>query len=74
MKRLDDSSDAPKARHRILPQTNTSSKENDKASFYSPVEEWVLPAASTKEPEEREFVVDSRSDRAYGQQERPQHC
>ena len=28
-------------------------------AFYSPAEEWVLPAASTKEPEEREFVVDS---------------
>ena len=34
-------------------------KENDKATFYSPAEEWVLPAASTKEPDEREFVVDS---------------
>ena len=34
-------------------------KENDKATFYSPVEEWVLPTASTKELEEREFVVDS---------------
>ena len=34
-------------------------KEKDKASFHSPAEEWVLPAASTKEPEEREFVVDS---------------
>ena len=34
-------------------------KENDKATFYSPAEEWVLPAASTNEPEEREFVVDS---------------
>ena len=34
-------------------------KEKDKAAFYSPVEEWVLPAASTKEPEERKFVVDS---------------
>ena len=34
-------------------------KENDKATFYPPAEEWVLPAASTKEPEEREFVVDS---------------
>ena len=33
--------------------------ENDKATFYSPAEEWVLPAASTKELEEREFVVDS---------------
>ena len=34
-------------------------KDNDKATFNSPAEEWVLPAASTKEPEEREFVVDS---------------
>ena len=34
-------------------------KENDQATFHSPAEEWVLPAASTKEPEEREFVVDS---------------
>ena len=32
--------------------------EEDKAT-YSPAEEWLLPAASTKEPEEREFVVDS---------------
>ena len=35
-------------------------KENDKATFYSPAEEWVLPAALTKDPEERESVVDSR--------------
>ena len=34
-------------------------RENGTAAFYSPAEEWVLPAASTKEPEEREFVVDS---------------
>ena len=34
-------------------------KENDKTTFCSPVEEWVLLAASTEEPEEREFVVDS---------------
>ena len=34
-------------------------KEKDKATFYSPAEEWVLPAASTKEPDEREFVVGS---------------
>ena len=36
-------------------------REKDKATFYSPAEEWALPAASTKEPEEREFVVDSRA-------------
>ena len=34
-------------------------KKGDKATFYSPAEEWVLPAASTIEPGEREFVVDS---------------
>ena len=34
-------------------------KEKDQVTFYSPAEEWVLPAASTKELEEREFVVDS---------------
>ena len=34
-------------------------KEKDKATFHSPSEEWVLPAASSEEPEEREFVVDS---------------
>ena len=36
-------------------------KEKDKATLHSPTEEWALPAASTKEPEEREFVVDSRA-------------
>ena len=28
-------------------------KENDKATFFSPAEDWVPPAASTKEQEER---------------------
>ena len=34
-------------------------KEKDKAAFYFPAEEWLLTAASTKEPEDRKFVVDS---------------
>ena len=34
-------------------------QEKDKAAFFFLAEEWALPAASTKEPEEREFVVDS---------------
>ena len=34
-------------------------KEKDKVAFYIPAEEWVLPPASTKEAEERSFVVDS---------------
>ena len=42
-------------------------KEKDKAAFYFPAEEWVLPAASTKEPEKREFVVHSGREYAYGQ-------
>ena len=49
----------PVARLGMLPKTYTSSKKKDKAAFYFPAEEWVLRAASTKEPEEREFVVDS---------------
>ena len=36
-------------------------KEKDQATFYLPAEEWLLPAASTKELEERELVVDSRA-------------
>ena len=34
-------------------------KEIDKTSFFSPSENWCLPAPSTLKPEEREFVVDS---------------
>ena len=60
MKRLNDSSDVPEARVGILFYIHKL-KEKDKAAFYFPAEEWVLPAASTKLPEEREFVVDSRA-------------
>ena len=42
-----------------LAKNKNKLKEKDKATFYSPSEEGVLLAASTKEPEEREFVVDS---------------
>ena len=34
---------------------------NDKATSYSPSEVWSLPAPSSKKPEERYFVVDSRA-------------
>ena len=34
-------------------------KEKDKTAFFSPSENWCLPAPSTLKPEEREFVVDS---------------
>ena len=33
-------------------------KEKDKATFYSPTDKWIMPAASTIKLEEREFVVD----------------
>ena len=33
-------------------------KEKNKATFFSPSENWCLPASNLK-PEEREFVVDS---------------
>ena len=33
--------------------------EKDKATFFSPTDEWRLLAASTIKPDEREFVVDS---------------
>ena len=58
-KRLQDNSDVPKARHGTLPKTYKL-KENDKATFYSRAEECVLLVTSKKkEPEEREFAVDS---------------
>ena len=34
-------------------------QEKDKATFFSPTDEWILPAASTIKPVEREFVADS---------------
>ena len=34
-------------------------REKDKAAFYFSAEEWEFPAVSTKELEEREFVIDS---------------
>ena len=34
-------------------------KEKDKTTFFSPSENWCLPAPSTLKPEERESVVDS---------------
>ena len=34
-------------------------KDSEKATSHSPSDEWVFPAASTIQPEERVFVVDS---------------
>ena len=57
-KRLKDKSDVPKARLGILPKYIYKLKANDKATYFSPAK-WVLPSASARESEEREFVVDS---------------
>ena len=37
------------------------SKKDAPQAFYSPTEAWVMPAPSSKKPEERESVVDSRA-------------
>ena len=54
MKRLKDNSDVPEAR---LGAQKELKKEKDKATFYSPAEEWVLPVAEAKEPEDREWWI-----------------
>ena len=40
-------------------KTTLKLKEKDKTAFFSPSENWCLPAPATLKPEEREFVVDS---------------
>ena len=57
--RLQDKSVASAEMRGNLPRNFISSKKEDKATFYSPSEEWVMPAASTINPEEREFLADS---------------
>ena len=41
------------------PKNSQKLKEKQKTTFFSPSENWCLPAPSTLKPEEREFVVDS---------------
>ena len=57
--RLQDKRAAPAEMRRNLLGKIHKLKKEDKATFYSPSEEWIIPAASTITPEEREFVVDS---------------
>ena len=49
---------APEAAWKLA-KSVLKSKEHERATFFSPSENWCLPAPSTLEPEEREFVVDS---------------
>ena len=49
-----------KGKKELFPKKRRQSDEKNAAAMVKSVaEEWVLQAASTKEPEEREFVVDS---------------
>ena len=36
-------------------------KEKNKTAFFSPSENWCLPAPSNLKPEEREFIIDARA-------------
>ena len=45
-------------------------REKDKATFHSPAEEWILPAASTKKTRGKRDCGRFRSKYAHGQQER----
>ena len=51
--------DAPAKQHGTTRKVPTSSKNTDKATFYYPVEVRVMPAPTSRLPEDREFVVDS---------------
>ena len=59
MKRLKDKGDVPEARLGILPNISTNSKRTTRLHSSRRQKKWVLPSASARELEEREFVVDS---------------
>ena len=59
MKRLKDSSVCARSKAWNLAKNKNKLTEKEKAAFFFPAEDCVLAAASTEEPEEREFVVDS---------------
>ena len=59
MKRLNDSSDVPEARLGILLKKHTQAQRKRQGYILLSRGGMGTPAASTKEPEERKFVVDS---------------
>ena len=64
MKRVKDDSGAP----------DLQAQREGQSYILSLAEEWVLPAASTEELEEREFGGRIGSEYAHGQQARPSLC
>ena len=48
----------PAKQRRSWPKSVLNFKEQERATFFSPSENWCLPASNLK-PEEREIVVDS---------------
>ena len=58
-RRLKDKSDAPAETRGDWPRIFVSFIETDNTTFFSPTNDWCLPAPSVIIPEEREFVVDS---------------
>ena len=66
------SEDAPAARHGILPEIFIDKlKEKDKATFYSPSGEWILPVTSIRSQKKDILWWIPELVYAYGQQERP---
>ena len=58
-KRRNGKSDVPAKQRGSWRQISKKLKEKIKTAFFSPSENWCLPAPSTLKPEEREYVVDS---------------
>ena len=57
-KRQNGKSDVPAKQRGSWPKISSKLKEKFQTAFFSPSENWCLPAPSTLKPEEREFVVD----------------
>ena len=58
-KRRNGKSDVPVKQRRGWRKVFKKLRRTKKKTFFSPPENWCLPAPSTLKPEEREFVVDS---------------
>ena len=53
--------DAPAEKHGNWRKMSTSSKNTDTSLFYSSTEARAMPAPTSKSPDEREFVLDSKA-------------